>query len=175
MEQDNPYASVAFGMLKELEAIFKAGALSSAVIVTFSFMDAMAWLALEKGREQVKAVDFEQWVDAYLKTDEPAEYQYTGLDVYQARCAISHTYSAQYDRKNKKSPKTFSYWDGGLQRFNPDIDPNLVIISVPLLVADFMGSIISFFDAALKDRELKERIDSRVTKMFRIRASPLDS
>ena len=128
----------------------------------------MAWLALEKGREQVKAPDFERWVDAHLKTDEPTEYQYTGLDVYQARCAISHTYSAQYDRKNKRNPKTFSYCDGGLHRFNPDIHPNLVSISVPLLVDDFMGSIKNFFAAAFKDQELKERIDSRITKMFRI-------
>ena len=168
MQQDNPYASVALGMLRELKAVLKGEALSSAVIVTFSFMDAMAWLVLEKGREQVKAVDFERWVDAYLKTDEPTEYQYTGLDVYQAKCAISHTYSAQHDRKNKRNPKTFSYWDGRTHRFNPDIDPRLVIISAPLLVHDFMGAIMSFFDAASKDQELKERIDSRITKMFGI-------
>jgi hypothetical protein len=163
---EDVYLKVTGDMISELERVLKAEALVAAVALTYVFMDAMTKLSLEIGRDQVKATDFEAWVTKYMRTPEPTEYQYSALDLYHARCSMLHTYSPQLGRPDKRQPKTVGYHDGAVHRYNPTIDANLILLSVPQLVDDFYDAIEAFFTDALKDANLKARINARITGLF---------
>jgi hypothetical protein len=53
-------------------------------------------------------------VDAYLKGHEDQPYQYRGLDVYGARCALLHAFGSEGDYHQQcPDAKKFGYHDGG--------------------------------------------------------------
>jgi hypothetical protein len=108
--------------------------------MTYVLIDSIARAGLPTGRNDVKKDDFVSWVDKYMKTATPAEYQYAGIDVYNARCGMLHTFTAQIH----KAARHFGYHDGSPHRYRPDIDARLVMISVPLLIDDFWAAVARF-------------------------------
>jgi hypothetical protein len=140
-----------------------AGAIIAALAMIFVGIDTMAWLSLPLGEDSVRRAHFCAWVDSYLKADQEQPYQYVGIDVYAARCAMLHHYGIMAElHNNPNPPKKFGYLDNGPHRTDGS---ELVLISIAVLVHDFGKAVVNFIQAALQDAELKARIDSRVQQL----------
>jgi hypothetical protein len=102
-------------ILELCEQIIKcqeADALMAALAMVYVGIDTMAWLSLPIGSSSVNRSCFCNWVDTYLKTDASQPYQYIGIDVYAARCAMLHGYGSIADLHNQPNPpKIFGYLD----------------------------------------------------------------
>jgi len=84
-------------LVNEIKTCEKAGATSAAVAMAFVCIDTMTYLSLPDGRETQGRADFIAWVNAFLKGHEDQPYQYRGLDVYGARCAMLHAFGSDSD------------------------------------------------------------------------------
>ena len=148
----------------EISRAQDAGALVAALAMVFVGIDTMAWISLPIGKDTVTRNDFCSWVDAYLKTDSNQPYQYVGIDVYAARCALLHSYGSLSDlHKKPNPPKAFGYLDNGPHRADGS---HRVLISIAVLVRDFGEAITKFLRSALQDSDLKSRIDSRIDALM---------
>lgn len=149
-----------FDILQEIKKSFAADALMASLAMIFVGIDAMAWLSLPIDRNSVKRDDFCNWVDAYLKAEPGESYQYAGIDLYAARCALLHTYGSLSDLHVRSNPpKTFGYLDNGPHQTDGS---QIVLISIGLLIEDFRMAVESFLSTVLKDADLKARINKRI-------------
>ena len=161
------------GLLGQIKKCEEAEATMAAVIMCFICIDTMAFLAMPTNRDRNTRADFVQWVDRYLKADSSQSYQYRGQDVYAARCAVLHSFSAEGDaHRNDRSIIKFVYTDGGQHAFNPDINDNLAIIGTASFINDVVWAVESFLKAAQENSELRARIYSRLNKVFTIVPHP---
>ncbi len=143
-----------------------ADALMPALVMVYVGIDTMAWLSLPLGASSVKRQHFCAWVDSYLQTDPAQPYQYVGIDVYAARCAMLHSYGSLADlHRQPNPPKTFGYLDNGPHRV--DGSP-LVLISIAVLIRDFGAALGSFVQDALRKPDLKARLNSRMPALVSI-------
>ena len=103
------------------------------------------------------------WVDTYLKGDPSQPYQYRGLDVYAARCAVLHAFSAEAEL-HRKDPgvRRFGYHDGG----HHESHPHLVLIGIASFVNDIEGAIEAFLVACQNDTDLRARVELRLVKVL---------
>ena len=131
--------SVVAQWVNEMRRVRDTGVIATAVILAFVFIDAMAHISRAENASKAVGKDFKDWVDRYMKSQEPAEYRYTGEDLYAARCDLLHTFSNQF----RKTKKNFGYHDGSHHRYRPD-DANLVMLSVTALVDDLWQGISRF-------------------------------
>jgi len=161
---ENGYQSI-LNLYQEVAKAQDADALMAALAMVFVGIDTMAWLSLPIETDNGTRNDFCAWVDTYLKTGAEQPYQYVGIDVYAARCALLHSYGSIADlHKSKNPPKIFGYLDNGPHQ--TDGSP-LVLISIAVLIHDFGSALNAFLTTALKDTELKARIDSRINALVR--------
>ena len=142
-----------------------AGATMCAVVMGYICLDTMAYLSMPAGREQNTRADFIAFVDTYLKAHKDQPYQYRGIDIYAARCAVFHQYGSEAEmHRNDPGIKTFGYNDGGRHSFNPDVSNNLVLIGTASLIDDIESAVGDYAKACLVDTSLRKwlRSDCRV-------------
>lgn len=155
----NEYQSI-LDLYREIVKAQDADALVAALAMIFVGIDTMAWLSLPIGSNSVKRDDFCSWINTYFKTDADQPYQYVGIDVYAARCAMLHSYGSLSDlHKKSNPPKIFGYLENGPHR--ADGSP-LVLISIAVLIRDFGRALNDFLQSAVQDADLKACIDSRI-------------
>ena len=111
--------------------------------------------------------DFYTWVDTYLKAHSDQPYQYRGIDVYAARCAVLHAFGSESD-VSQKSPdvRMFGYHNGGKHAFDPSKNPRLVIIGTASFLNDVVIAIESFLGACEEDADLRGRVEGRLPKVL---------
>jgi hypothetical protein len=127
-------------LVAEMKKVREARAIASSIILAYVIIDAMAHIARPTNAERATHQDFKAWVDRYMHAHEPAEYRYSGDDLYSARCDLLHTFSNQ----SRGTKRNFGYHDGFPHRYRPDIDPNLVMLSVEALVDDLWQGVSEF-------------------------------
>jgi hypothetical protein len=155
------------GLIDEIKTCEKAGAVTSAVAMAFVCMDTMAYLSLPTGREIQGKADFIAWVDAHLKGHEDQSYQYRGLDVYGARCAMLHAFSSESDFHEKNDDaKKFGYHDGGTHAYDPVVDERLVIIGTASFLNDVVHAVSAFLAICKTDADLRSRVERRLPKVL---------
>ncbi len=155
------------GLVVEIKTCEKAGATTSAVAMAFVCIDTMAYLSLPADRETQGKGDFIAWVDAHLKGHADQPYQYRGLDVYGARCAVLHAFGSESDFHEKnKDAKKFGYHDGGKHGYDPKVDERLVIIGTASFLNDVVHAVTSFFDVCKNDADLRARVEKRLPKVL---------
>ena len=156
-------------LIAEIKRCEKTGAIMAAVSLCYVCIDTMAFLSMPANRTNTKKGDFIQWVDTYLKQHPDQPYNYRGIDVYAARCALLHTWGAEAElHRNDSSVTMFGYSDGGLHAYNPDVSDRLVIIGAVSLINDVMIGVETFLKTALEDEELRERLESRADKVMTV-------
>lgn len=160
------YSQVIKSILDEIIKVRDAKAISASVIMTYIAIDTMAFLSMPLDKTKNGNKEFISWVDKYMKTDGMQTYQYSGEDMWAARCGKLHSYSAFSDYANKKSCKLYGYHDGSEHLYNPKESERLVLISANRLVNDFIAGLKAFFRDALKDKALKQKIDSRIKNVY---------
>ena len=135
--------------------------------MAFVCIDAMAYLSLPTGGDTQGKADFIAWVDAHLKGHEDQPYQYRGLDVYGARCAMLHAFSSGSDFHEKnKDAKKFGYHDGGKHAFDPSVDERLVIIGTASFLNDVIQAVCDFLEGCKTDANLRSRVESRLPNVL---------
>lgn len=155
------------GLIAEIKTCEKAGATTSAVAMAFVCIDTMTFLALPAGRETQGNADFIAWVDQHLKGHADQPYQYRGLDVYGARCAVLHAFGSESDFHEKnKDAKKFGYHDGGKHGYDPAVDERLVLIGTASFLNDVVHAVSSFLDACKSDADLRARVEARLPRVL---------
>ena len=151
-------------MGKELKRTHSAGFLSAALAFAYVCIDTMSYLSLPSEKSQQDRSDFMAWVDTYLKADPAQPYQYRGLDVYAARCAVLHAFSAEAELQRKDpGVRLFGYQDGA----HHVSQPHLVLIGIASFVNDIVGAIEAFLAACQDDADLRARAEPRLVKVLR--------
>ena len=150
-------------MGKELKRTHSAGCLSAALTFAYVCIDTMSYLSFPSEKSQQDRSDFMAWVDTYLKADPAQPYQYRGLDVYAARCAVLHAFSAEAEL-HRKDPgvRVFGYQDG----VDHMSHPHLVLIGIASFVNDIVGAIEAFLAACQDDADLRARAEPRLVKVL---------
>jgi hypothetical protein len=152
------------GEIKKCEA---AGATTAALALAFVCIDTMAYLALPVGKEKQGRSDFIEWVDTYLKAHPSQPYQYRGLDVYGARCALLHAYGSEADFHEKyPESKKFGYHDGGKHAYDPHVEERLVLVGTASFLNDLVSGIEEFLKACSADKQLRARVEARLPKVL---------
>ena len=149
----------------EISRAWNGDAFWAALAMVYVGIDTMALLACPLGQPEQFKKDFILWIDTYLRADLASDYQYEGVDVYAARCALLHSYgSLAKDHRGAQPPRQFNYIDDGPHR--KDETARFVVISVGGLIQDYFRATELFVAAVFKDPELKRRVDSRVHNLF---------
>ncbi|MBS0289802.1 MAG: hypothetical protein JSS07_07200 [Proteobacteria bacterium] len=117
-------------------------------------------------KEENGKSDFIDWVDKFLKTEPNESYQYLGKDLYAARCGKLHSFAATSAYANRNKTKIFGYHGGKGHKYNPEVNKDLVIISIPTLIRDFSIAINKFIELIKEDTSLKSRVDSRINSLY---------
>lgn len=155
-------------ILNDIKKAQDNGILAGAIILTLSAIDAMAYLEMPMNQKEVHRKDFIYWVEKYMKTDPKQSYQYKGIDLYGARSGIVHRYGPTSRLSENGECNIFAYTNGSEHIYNPIKNKNLVIISVNRFINDFFLAVDRFLQEILKNDDLKIRVDSRITSLFRI-------
>jgi hypothetical protein len=155
------------GLVSEIKRCEATGATTAAVAMAFVCIDTLAFLSLPAGMEKQGRTDFIAWVDTYLKGHESQPYQYRGLDVYGARCALLHAFGSEADYHQKyPDAKRFGYHDGGKHAYDPAVDDHLVIIGTASFLNDVIHAVGAFCEACKADGELRARVESRLPRVL---------
>ena len=155
------------GLLAQIKRCEAAGAETAAVALAFVLIDTMAFLALPASQDKQGRAEFIAWVDTYLKCDAAQPYQYRGIDVYGARCAMLHAFGSEADYHDKfKDAKRFGYHDGGKHAYDPNVDERLVIIGTASFINDVVHALGAFVEACKADLDLRARAESRLPKVL---------
>jgi hypothetical protein len=135
------------------------GRLEPASYRSMSTFDTLAYFGMPISKNKNTKQGFIDWVNKYLKAEQSQPYQYCGIDVYGARCALLHAFSSEADF-HQQNPGTmvFGYSDGGRHCFDPSKDPSFAIIGIPSLVNDFITGVQHFLN------DLKGRVGNPAEK-----------
>lgn len=156
-------------LVTELKRCDEYNITTAAVAMAYICIDALANLSRPIDKKKVTRSDFKKWVDKYLQGHPDQPYQYRGKDVYAARCALLHTYGAVAEMHNKDSDVIiFTYHNGGRHAYEPKVRPDLAIIGTKSFINDVVIAIESFLDDCKKDEFLKQRVESRLDKVFQV-------
>lgn len=127
----------------------------------------LAFLSLPAGRDKQGRNDFIAFVDSFLKGHEDQPYQYVGLDVYGARCAVLHAFSAEVDfHQQNPDAKVFGYHDGGQHTFDPAQNEKLVLIGSASFINDVVLAVQAFCDRCQEDPDLRQRAEGRLPQLL---------
>jgi len=144
---------------------------ASAVILMLSAIDAMAYLAMPEGLQDVRSEDFINWADQYIRF--PGKEQITGADLYGARCAMLHSFGAQSKMSRNGQCRVVIWMDKAVPPiiFRPDVQPGYVMVSIVALRDALFEGMDRFLINLYKEPNSKEakladkRFQSFVHKM----------
>lgn len=144
----------------------------ASVALAYICIDTMAYLSMPSGQTAQTRTDFTAWVDAYRKADPSQPYQYSGKDVYAARCSVLHAFGseAELHRKDTTLAK-FGYHNGGKHAFNSAVSPRVVVIGVASFLNDVVIAVDDFMKACQTDASLRARVEVRLPTV--IQSMPL--
>jgi len=154
-------------LIAEIKSCEKAGATVSAVAMAYVCIDTMAFLSLPTGKEYQGRADFIAWVDTYMKGHEEQPYQYRGLDVYGARCAVLHAFGVDANfHKQNPDTKKYGYHDGGKHAYDPAVNEHLVIIGTASFLNDVVFAVDTFIKECSDNNDLRQRVEARLPKVL---------
>ena len=81
------------GIKRGINVCLQSECFGSAVILTYSGIDTMAFLSMPEKQTDVRRDDFVSWCDKYIRFS--GNDQLTGLELYSARCAMLHSYGVE--------------------------------------------------------------------------------
>jgi len=163
----NPYSEpIVDSLCGDIKKARDNGIFAGAIILVLSAIDAMAFLSMPLEQREVHRRDYVDWVNKYLKADTKQPYQYEGVDLYGARCAIVHRYGHKSRLSESGKCKVFFYHNGSEHIYNPRKEPSVVGISRNRLINDFFKAVANFLHDIGQDDDLKARVDSRIEELF---------
>ena len=146
------------GIIKDVNDARARKSYRATLILVYSGIDAMAHLTMPAGKDKVTRADFVTWAENYLRfrgTDKQPTLALPGLELYAARCALVHTYSAEADlHKEGKVKRQIGYGDEFLPEVaHKDDVEHLVMVSIRGLVDAFSRGIAATLQDIKGDEE----------------------
>jgi len=139
-----------------------------ALTLTYCFIDNMAYLAADETEIRVRP-RFERWVADWMLSR--GRLGCEASDLYGARCAVVHTWSAESSVSEKGEAKHILYYYG-----NADSAPlhdrarrhpgQYVVVHLDTLIAETKEAGASFIGSLDTNEELRERVLSKVDKLY---------
>lgn len=167
MQENKVNWSVVKSLTKQIVKCDEYDLVTPSIAMTFICIDAMATLTRPVGKIKVTRKDFIEWCNTYLKSNSKQKYQYSGKDVYAARCAFLHTYGTTAELHND-DPETlkFLYHDSEEQQHQLYIEDRTVVISTKLLVVDICKAVDSFIAECKNNPQFGERVSGRLDEVL---------
>ncbi len=154
-------------MVDEIKQCDENNITTASIAMSYICIDALANISRPIEKAKATRKDFINWVDVYLTAHPDQPYKYRGKDVYAARCALLHSFSAEAKlHEDDTDTIKFAYHDGGMHYFDPEIDPRLVLIGAKSFTNDVIISIGIFMDACGADLDLMGLVEPRLDKVF---------
>lgn len=155
-------------LLFTIRACIENKILLPGLILLYSGIDIMAWLNMPKSRTEAKTVDFINWVNKYIPLN---DINCSAIDLYAARCALLHSYTADSKLSNKGVAKKFFYaWgssnETNLQKVIDYYGEPIISVHVNKLLLGFITGVERFKQDIANDQKLAERISMRSQKIF---------
>jgi len=154
------------GIKEDIRVLLSAKRYRGVLILVYSGMDTMAFLAMPENQVEVKSQDFIAWADKYIGF--PCNEKVTGEELYGARCGILHTYTPHSRLSRAGKCRILGYMDKGVPevRYNPHKSTELVMVSVPALVDAFFSGIDKFLVDLYSDTQKARVTDFRFKQLF---------
>jgi hypothetical protein len=148
------------GICGDIRFALKHGRNRTALILTFSGIDAMASLEKSNGKYDVKE-RFANWVNEYMQFNDWPE---AGLELYGARCGILHTYGPISNLFEKGQVRLIGYTTGG----GRDVmqSDELVLVSVEGLAFQFFRGIARYLETLVSEPTKRAKAAPRIQQMY---------
>ena len=154
-------------MVDEIKQCDENNITTASIAMSYICIDALANLSRPVEKAKATRKDFIDWVNTYLTVHPDQPYKYRGKDIYAARCALLHNFSAEAElHEDDLDTMKFSYHDGGKHYFDPKVDPRLVLIGAKSFTNDVIISIEKFMGACGANPDLMRLVESRLDKVF---------
>lgn len=154
-------------MADEIKQCDKNNITTASIAMSYICIDALANLSRPAEKAKATRKDFIDWANTYLSAHPDQPYQYRGKDIYAARCALLHNFSAEAElHEDDLDTIKFCYHDGGKHYFDPEVDPGLVLIGAKSFTNDVINGIGKFMDACGADPGLMGLVEPRLDKVF---------
>lgn len=161
--QGDPVQNAIYGGIKRsIELCIENKCIAAAVILTYSGIDAMAYLSMPAGQVDVNRSDFIAWCNKFIQL--PGNEQIDGVEYYGARFSILHTYGVESRLSREKKCRKIGYMDHGVPpiRFDATEDPDFLLLSVKAFTDAFLNGVDRFLINAFADTERASLIESRL-------------
>ena len=164
MDTDPLTNSIYQGIKRGIQTCIQNECLGSAVILIYSGIDTMAFLAMPENQTNVNRNDFISWCDKYIAF--PGAEQVTGRELYSARCGMVHTYGVESNLTRNDDVRMIGYMDKSDPPilFEPKVE-NLVLVSIESLANAFHDGIDRFLVDLFSKNNNMEFIEKRMNKL----------
>jgi hypothetical protein len=95
------------GLLAGMKACLAGKYIGSVLVLAYSLIDVLAWLAAPTNQEDVTRQDFVNFAEKYVIPR--GQFECTGNDLYAARCSILHTFTAESQMSRKGNAIRIAY------------------------------------------------------------------
>jgi hypothetical protein len=132
------------GIKRPIRLLIDSDCYPAAVTLTYSGIDAMAFLNMPSAQTEVTQKDFVKWAERYICF--PCEGQLSGLDLYGARCSVLHAHGAASRLSRKGKCRMIGYTDQMVPEvvYRPGIRRDFVVVSIRGLVEAFFTGVDHF-------------------------------
>ena len=131
----------------------------------------MSYLDMPQQQIEVDKKDFIRWAQNYLSPKLSNEItQITGEELYNARCALVHTYGLESRGTKGGSARIIGYMVGGNGpiQYNPRINKSLVMLPLEKLKEAFFKSIDEFLMKSYADLNKRYVVQTRVETLAKV-------
>lgn len=143
------------GIIKDIQTLRANNGLRGVLILTYCAIDILAFLSLPLKKKDVTKKDFINWVKKYMS-------QYNAIEIYSARCALVHTYSAESKLSRKGFSRKISY---SYMKHNRHIYiklKNIILYDTNILIDDFIKGSQNWAQKIISSKQLKNRVIKRL-------------
>jgi hypothetical protein len=162
----DPLTNAIQGIKRGIDVTVENECWGSAVILIYAAMDAMAFLGMPAGQEDVTRDDFVAWADRYVHF--PCKEQISGLELYGARCATLHAYGTESRLSRLGRVRQIGYAKRCVPevRYHPPTSTELVIVSAQALRDSLFTGIDRYLVDLFSDPVRGRVADNRLQKIM---------
>lgn len=154
------------GIKRGIRVALENECLASAVLLTLSGMDAMAFVGMPAGQDDVTRSDFIAWADRYIHF--PCKEQLSGMDLYGARCGALHSFGSASRLSREGKCRQVGYMSRCTPEvvFRPAVSAELVLVSVPALADAFFTGVDRYLVDLFSDTKRAALAEERFQLLF---------
>ena len=166
----DPLTNIIFPGIKEpIRLLVDSQFFFAALALTYSGIDAMAFLGIPASQNEVGSPDFIAWCDRYLDLNCPE--QPTGIEWWGARCGVLHTHSGISRQSRGGKARLIHYVDQcdppvRCSSESSETSEQIVVVSIDHLVSAFFKGMDQYLIHLFADPKRREIAEDRLQDMF---------